>query len=163
MQNGDAGNSVRDTRMRMSWQGVLLSMLLALAAGPALAKPSAPPPEPATLCPPVVQTFLETVGLLPELPDDARPIVLIEMHGRPLDCLPRTLPAPVHAQAAAFLHQSGIVMTSDRPAGPVCFVSEGHLGSTAYIGLIVSYDLEQMTSPTCLNHARQDLERLKAR
>lgn len=149
--------------MRTSWQGVLLSVLLGLAGGPAIAKPSAPPSEPSASCPPVVQEFLETVGLLPELPDYARPIVLIDVHGHPLDCLPRTLPAHVHVQAAEFLHQSGIVVTYDRPAGPVCFVSEGHLGSTAYIGLIVSYDLARMNSPTCLNHARQDLERLKER
>jgi hypothetical protein len=149
--------------MRTSWQGVLLSVLLVLAGGPAIAKPSAPPAEPSASCPPVVREFLETVGLLPELPDYARPIVLIDVHGHPLDCLPRTLPAHVHAQAAEFLHQSGIVMTYDRPAGPVCFVSEGHLESTAYIGLIVSYDLARMNSPTCLNYARQDLERLKER
>ena len=149
--------------MRTSWQGVLLSALLALAGGPAIAKPSTPPAEPFALCPPVVQEFLETVGLLLELPDYARPIVLIDMHGHPLDCLPLTMPAHVHAQAAAFLHQSGIAMTYDRPAGPVCFVSEGHLGSTAYIGLIVSYDLAQMKSQACLEHARQGLEWLRDR
>jgi len=158
-----ASHQTHHSLMRMSWQGVLLSALLAFAGGPAIAKPSAPPAEPFALCPPVVREFLETVGLSPELPDYARPIVLIDVQGHPLDCLLRTLPEPLHAQAAAFLHQSGIVMTSDRPAGPVCFVSEGHLGSTAYIGLIVSYDLAQMNSPTCLNYARQDLERLKAR
>lgn len=149
--------------MRTSWQGVLLSALLALAGGPAIAKPSTPPAEPFALCPPVVQEFLETVGLLPELPDYARPIVLIDIHGHPLDCLPRTLPAPVHAQAAAFLHQSGVVMTNDRPAGPVCFVSEARLGRTAYIGLIVSYDLAQMKSQECLEHTRQGLGWLKDR
>ncbi|WP_282029828.1 hypothetical protein [Paracoccus marcusii] len=88
-----------------------MSALLALAGVRAIAnQPSAPPPEPSTSCPPVVQEFLETVGLLPALPDYARPLVAIGTRGYPLDCLPRTLPAQEHAQTAAFLHQSSFVM-----------------------------------------------------
>ncbi len=147
----------------MSWQGVLLSALLALAGGPAIAKPSTPPPDPSTLCPPVVQAFLEAVGLWPELPDYARPIVLIDVNGHPLDCLPRTLPAREQAQAAAFLHQSGIIMAQDQEAGPVCRIGEARLEDTSFIGLIVSYDLARMNSPTCLQRARQELDMLQER
>ncbi|TGN52614.1 hypothetical protein E4L95_16190 [Paracoccus liaowanqingii] len=150
--------------MTTRWQGGLFSVLIVLAGVPAIAyAPGAKPSKPSAICPPVVQELLETIGLLPDPPDYARPIVLIDVQGHPLDCLPRTLPAQVHTQAAEFLHLSGPVMTYDRPSGPVCFVSERYLGSTAYIGLIVSYDLAQMKSPTCLNHARQDVERLKDR
>jgi len=149
--------------MTTSWQGVLLSALLALAGGPAIAKPSAPPAEPSASCPPVVQAFLEAVGLSPELPDHARPIVLIDVNGHPLDCLPRTLPAPVQAQAAAFLHQSGIIMAQDQEAGPVCRIGEARLQETSFIGLIVSYDLTRMNNPTCLQRARQDLDVLRDR
>jgi hypothetical protein len=151
------------TRMRMSWQGVLLSALLALAGGPAIAKPSIPPAEPSASCPPGVREFLEAVGLSPELPDHARPIVLIDVHGHPLDCLPRTLPAREQAQAAAFLHQSGIIMAQDQEAGPVCRIGEARLEDTSFIGLIVSYDLAWMKSPTCLQRARQDLNVLQDR
>lgn len=149
--------------MRTSWQGVLLSVLLGLAGGPAIAKPSAPPSEPSASCAPVVQEFLETVGLLPELPDYARPIVLIDVHGHPLDCLPRTLPAHVHAQAAEFLHQSGIIMAQDQEAGPVCRIGKARLEDMSFIGLIVSYDLARMNNSTCLQRARQDLDVLRDR
>lgn len=72
--------------MRMSWHGVLLSALLVLAGGPAIAnQPSAPPLEPFALCPPVVREFLEAVGLSPELPDYARPMVVIDTQGHPFD------------------------------------------------------------------------------
>ena len=88
----------------MSWQGVLLSALLVLAGGPAIAnQPSAPPAEPSASCPPVVRAFLEAVGLSPQRPDYARPLVVIDTQGHPLDCVPRTLPAPVQARAAPFL------------------------------------------------------------
>ena len=150
--------------MRTSWQGGVLSALLALAGCPAIAnQPSVLPPDPSTLCPPVVQEFLETVGLLPELPDYAQPIVLIDVQGHPLDCLPRTLPAHVHAQAAEFLHQFTIFMALDQDGAPICQIGEARLEDTAYISLIVSYDLAQMKSRACLERARQDLGRLRDR
>ncbi|WP_394228051.1 hypothetical protein [Paracoccus marcusii] len=140
-----------------------MSALLVLAGGPAIAKPSTPPAEPSVSCPPVVQEFLETVGLLPELPDYARPIVLIDVHGHPLDCLPRTLPAHVHAQAVSFLHQFTIFMARDQGGAPVCQVGEARLQDTSFISLIVSYDLARMNSPACLQRARQDLNLLQER
>lgn len=152
------------TRMRMSWQGVLLSALLVLAGGPAIANQlSAPPSERFALCPPVVQEFLKAVGLSSELPDYARPLVVIDSEGHPLDCLPRTLPAREHAQAAAFLHQSGIIMAQNQEAGSVCRIGEARLQETSFIGLILSYDLARMNSPTCLQQARQDLDVLQDR
>ena len=42
--------------------------------------------------------LLEAVGLSPQLPDYARPLVVIDTQGHPLDCLPRTLPAREQAQ-----------------------------------------------------------------
>lgn len=148
----------------MSWQGVLLSALLALAGGHAIAnQPSAPPAEPSASCPPVVRGFLEAVGLSPELPEYAQPMVVIDSEGHPLDCLPRTLPAREHAQAAAFLHQSGIIMAQNQEAGSVCRIGEARLQETSFIGLILSYDLAWMNSPTCLQQARQDLDVLQDR
>jgi len=148
----------------MSWRSVLLSALLALGGGPAIAnQPSAPPAEPSASCPPVVRAFLEAVGLSPQLPDYARPLVVIDTQGHPLDCLPRTLPAREQAQAAAFLHQSGIIMAQDQEAGPVCRISEARLEDTSFIGLILSYDLSRMNNPACLQRARQDLDVLQER
>lgn len=150
--------------MTTSWQGGLFSALLALAGAPAIAyQPSAQPSEPFALCPPVVQDFLEAVGLLPELPDYARPFVVIDIQGHPLDCLPRTLPSDLHAQAAAFLHQFSIGMARDQEAGPVCRFGEARLEDTSFIGLILSDDPAQMKSQTCLQQARQDLEGLRDR
>lgn len=158
-----ASHQIHHSLIRMSWQGVLLSTLLVLAGGPAIAKPSAPPPDPSTLCPPVVEEFLEAVGLLPELPDYARPIVLIDVNGHPLDCLPQTLPAQEHAQAVSFLHQFTIFMARDQGGAPVCQVGEARLQDTSFISLIVSYDLARMNSPACLQQARQDLDVLQER
>lgn len=110
-----------------------------------------------------MREFLEAVGLSPELPDYARPMVVIDTQGHPLDCLPRTLPAREHAQAAAFLHQSGIIMAQNQEAGSVCRIGEARLQETSFIGLILSYDLARMNSPTCLQQARQDLKELRDR
>jgi hypothetical protein len=110
-----------------------------------------------------VREFLEVVGLLPEVPEYAQPIVLIDVQGQLLGCLPQTLASPRHAQAAAFLHQGGIVMSQHQEAGPVCRIGEVRLGTTSFIGLIVSYDPAQMRNQACLQQARQDLEELKGR
>lgn len=135
-----------------------------MADGPAIAnQPSAPPAEPSALCPPVVREFLEAVGLSSELPDYARPMVVIDTQGHPLDCLPRMLPAQEQAQAAAFLHQFAIFMARDQGGAPVCRIGEARLQDTSFIGLIVSYDLARMKSPTCLQQARQDLDVLQDR
>jgi len=150
--------------MTTSWQGVLFSALLALAGAPAIAyQPSAQPPEPSALCPPVVQDFLEAIGLLPGPLAHTRPIVLIDVQGHPLDCLPRVLPPQLHDQVAEFIHQGGIIMSKDSESSPVCLMSEGSLENVPFIGLIVSYDLAQMKSPMCLHDARKSLGRLSER
>lgn len=159
-----ASHQTHHSLMRTSWQGVLLSVLLGLAGAPTMAnQPSAPPSEPSASCPPVVQAFLETVGLVPALPDYARPLVVIDIEGHQFDCLPRTLPAQEHAQAAVFLHQLTIFMARDQGASPVCRIGEARLEDTSFIGLVLSYDLARMNSPTCLQQARQDLDVLQDR
>lgn len=146
------------------WPRVLISALVGLAGVPAIAdQPSAPLSKTFATCPPIAQDFLEAVGLLPELPDYARPLVVIDMEGHPLDCLPQTLPPPLHAGAAAFLHQFSIVMARDQEAGPVCRLGEARLEDTSFIGLILSDDPAQMKSQACLQRARQDLEELRDR
>ena len=150
--------------MTKRWHGVLRSALIGLAGVPAIAdEPSAPPFESPATCPPVVQEFLEVVGLLPEVPEHAQPIVLIDVQGQLLGCLPQTLASPLHAQAAAFLHQGGIVMAQHQEAGPVCRIGKVRLGTTSFMGLIVSYDPALMRNQACLQQARQDLEELKGR
>lgn len=148
--------------MMAIWQGALWSTLLALAGMPALAnRQIAPPPEPSALCPPVVEEFLEAVGLLPELPDYAQPLVVIDIEGNPLDCLPRTLPPEQHAQAVAFLHQFTIFMARDQGGAPACQIGEASLKDISFISLILSYDLTEMKSEACLQQVRQSLEGLK--
>ena len=85
----------------MRAQDGLLSALIALASLPAMAhRPGATPSGTRAMCPPVVEDFLEAIGLLPDLPTGIPPVVLIDVQGHPLDCLPRTLPVQVHVQAA---------------------------------------------------------------
>ncbi|WP_282029653.1 hypothetical protein [Paracoccus marcusii] len=150
--------------MTTSWQSILISALVGLAGVPAIAdQPSAPLSETSATCPPIAQDFLEAIGLLPELPDYARSLVVIDLEGRPLDCVPQTLPPPLHARAAAFLLQFSIVMARDQEAGPVCRFGEARLEDTSFIGLILSDDPAQIKSQACLQRARQDLEGLRDR
>ena len=150
--------------MTTSWQGLLISALVGLAGVPAIAdQAGAPLSDAFATCPPIAQDFLEAVGLLPELPDYARPLVLIDIQGHPLDCLPRTLPPPLHARAAAFLHQFTLFMAQDKEAGPVCRLGGARLEDTSFIGLILSDDPVQMKSQACLQQAGQDLKELRDR
>lgn len=150
--------------MTTNWQGVLVSALVGLAGVPAIAdQPGAPLSEASTTCPPIAQDFLEAVGLLPELPDYARPLVLIDIQGHPLDCLPRTLPPLLHARAAVFLRQFTLLMDQEEEAGPVCQLGEARLEDTSFISLILSDDPVQMKSQACLQQARQDLKELRDR
>lgn len=154
------GNRVRNN----ADEGVLLSALLAMAGRTAIAnRPITPPPEPSALCPPVVEEFLEAVGLFPELPDYAQPLVVIDIEGHPLDCLPRTLTPDLHAQAVAFLHQFTIFMAQDQGGAPICQIGEARLQDTTFISLILSYDLAQMKGEACLQQVRQSLELLRDR
>jgi hypothetical protein len=164
MQECRAGTESETMRMTTSWQGLLVSALVGLAGVPAIAdQPGAPLSEASAICPPIAQDFLEAVGLLPELPDYAQPLVLIDIQGHPLDCLPRTLSPPLHARAAAFLHQFTLFMSQDQEAGPVCRLGEVRLEDTSFIGLILSNDPAQMKSQACLQQARQDLKELRDR
>lgn len=150
--------------MTTNWQGLLVSALVGLAGDPAIAdQPGAPLSGASTTCPPIAQDFLEAVGLLPELPDYAQPLMLIDIQGHPLDCLPRTLSPLLHARAAAFLHQFTLFMGQDQEAGPVCRLGEVRLEDTSFIGLILSDDPAQMKSQACLQQARQDLKELRDR
>ena len=78
MQNGHAGNSVRDNADEDELVGCSVVRAAGLGGRPRHRQSAErAPSEPFALCPPVVRKFLEAVGLSPELPDYARPMVVI--------------------------------------------------------------------------------------
>ncbi|AZY95973.1 hypothetical protein EOJ32_19515 (plasmid) [Paracoccus sp. Arc7-R13] len=164
MQNGHAGNSVRDNADEDELVGCSVVRAAGLGGRPRHRQSAErAPSEPFALCPPVVRKFLEAVGLSPELPDYARPMVVIDTQGHrstacPERCLLGSMPKP-----RRFCIRAASSMAQDQEAGSVCRIGEARLQETSFIGLILSYDLAWMNNPTCLQQAQQDLDVLQDR
>lgn len=140
-----------------------------LLASPVAGAPRAGSEEDAPHCPLVVQNYLETVGLLTNNPSETPPVIVIDLKGAPVDCLPRSLSPADHAEAARMLHESSQLFSNDNMGdtfhtryGRACIVVSGTTqNGAAYLGFIVSYDLQQMTRAECIRRASSDLERYR--
>lgn len=106
---------------------------------------------------------------MPDMPADTPSVVVIDLQGTPVDCLPRTLTPADHANAVWMIHQtSKISLSDDTPGdtfhtryGRACMVSLGRgQDEKPYLGLVVSYDPGQMTRPACIQRARSSMEYL---
>lgn len=144
-------------------------LMTQILASPAASAPTVAPQHNQPHCPQVVHDFLDDIGLLSDVPADMPPVVVIDLQGAAVDCLPRSLPPADHAEAVWMLHETSKMFSLHSIAddefhtryGRACMVGlGGGQDGKRYLGLVVSYDLAHMTRPACIQRARSSIEHL---